>query len=208
MTEEFKKWIEEYISKCDSVVTTTDMAEAKFLEKSIVNAFEGFIPGLKNNLDFSWGNKREVDYIGNIKKLREKLKGLLFTNGSYKIGAETEDNKEPSVVVNTNNSISGSGNSTNTNTNTQNQTVNNTFDIKAELDNVRKELEDDESLGEADKEEINEKINEIEAVMNGSPTNNDKWRNLKDVINWVTTKGFKIGKLIMPVITKALFHEG
>ena len=57
------------------------------------------------------------------------------------------------------------------------------------------------------KKEINEKLNEIETVMDESPSNNEKWKKLKDVISWVTTKGYKVGEMVMPIITKSLFPD-
>ena len=206
MNDEFKRFIEEHINMCEDVLKFKNYSRAEELQGIIINAFSQFIPNIDSSLDCIWiyPSTRQVDYIGNIKKLRDKLKVLLITNGKYSIDNKTNMiNSNPAVVVNANSSVSGSGNSTNT----QNQTVNNTFDIKVELDKVRAEVEADEVLGDEDKEEINEKLNEIEEVMNESPTNNEKWKKLKGVVNWVTTKGFKIGKMIMPLITKALFPE-
>ena len=213
MNDDFKRFIEEHINMCEDVLKFKNYSRAEELQGIIINAFSQFIPNIDSSLDCIWiyPSTKQVDYIGNIKKLRDKLKVLLITNGKYSIDNKTNminsNPAVPAVVVNANSSVSGSGNSTNTNTNTQNQTVNNTFDIKVELDKVRAEVEADEVLGDEDKEEINEKLNEIEEVMNESPTNNEKWKKLKGVVNWVTTKGFKIGKMIMPIITKALFHE-
>ena len=47
------------------------------------------------------------------------------------------------------------------------------------------------SIKNTNKEEINEKLYEIEEVMNGSKTNNEKWKKLKGVDKWETTKGIK-----------------
>ena len=208
MNLDFKNYIQSYIDKCNIVLSSGDYNEAKALQELIISSFSNYIPNLAKSLDFKLPNQdKKVNYVGNILLLREKLEGFKLT---YKYEEdENKDKPKNNIVLHNNNIIKESGNSTNTssNTNTQNQTVNNTFDIKAELDKVRAEVEADEVLGEEDKEEINEKLNEIEEVMNGSPTNNEKWKKLKGVVNWVTTKGFKIGKMIMPLITKALFPE-
>lgn len=208
MNLDFKNYIQSYIDKCNIVISSGDYNEAKELQKLIISSFSNYIPNLAKSLDFKLPNQdKKVNYVGNIPLLREKLEVFKLT---YKYEEdENKDKPKNNIVLHNNNIIKESGNSTNTssNTNTQNQTVNNTFDIKAELDKVRAEIEADEVLGDEDKEEINEKLNEIEEVMNGSPTNNEKWKKLKGVVNWVTTKGFKIGKMIMPLITKALFPE-
>lgn len=201
MNDEFKRFIEEHINMCEDVLKSKNYSRAEELQGIIINAFSQFIPNIDSSLDCIWlyPSTRQVDYIGNIEKLRDKLKVLLITNGKYSI----DNNSNPAVVVNANSSVSGSGNSTNT----QNQTVNNTLDIKLELDKVRAEVEADEVLDDDAKEEINEKLNEIEEVMNGSPTNNEKWKKLKSTFSWIATKSYKVGQWIMPIITKALFPE-
>jgi hypothetical protein len=109
----------------------------------------------------------------------------------------------PHKSITLNNSIHGSGNSANTNNNTNINTV----DIKAELSKAREKIEADEMLEDEAKKEINEKLNEIETVMDESPSNNEKWKKLKDVVSWVTTKGYKVGEMVMPIITKLLFPD-
>lgn len=206
MNEDLKRYIEEFIDECNYYMSPIEYR--KLIEK-IVSVFNKEIPDITESLKTY--NKSIMDcsksqYADDLEILQNKLKFYLFKELNYK--KENDIKGEiGQVIINASSNVSGSGNSTNTNTNTQNQTVNNTFDIKVELDKVRAEVEADEVLGEKDKEEINEKLNEIEEVMNGSPGNNEKWKKLKGVVNWVTTKGFKIGKMIMPIITKALFPE-
>lgn len=208
MNEEFKKFIEEHINLCEDVLKSNNYMRAEELQDIIINVFSQFIPNINSSLDYImvFPSSRQVDYIGNIKKLKDKLRVLLITDGKYSIDNKPNMvNSKPSVVVNANSSVSGSGNSTNTQT--QNQTIHNTFDIKVKLDKVRAEVEADEVLDDDTKEEINEKLNEIEEVMNGASTNNEKWKKLKDTFKWVATKSYKVGEWIMPIITKALFQN-
>lgn len=206
MKEEFRKFIEEHIDKCDVILETKNYEAAKNLQDIIINAFSQFIPRIDESLDYIlvYPSSRQVDYIGNVRKLKDKLRILLMTGGTYSVDDKTVNTGNP-INITTNNGISNSGNSTNTNTNTS--TVNATFDIKAELDKARQTIEEDEVLGEDAKAEINEQLDQIETVMGEDQSNNDKWKKLKSVVNWVTTKGYKIGQLIMPLITKALFPE-
>lgn len=207
MKEEFRSFIEEHIDKCDVILETKNYEAAENLQDIIINAFSQFIPKIDESLDYIfYPSNRQVDYIGNIRKLKDKLKILLMTGGTYSVEDKKTKTGSP-INITTNNGISNSGNSTNTNTNTNTNTVNATFDIKTELDKARQTIEDDEVLGDEDKEEINAKLDEIETVMAEDPSNNEKWKKLKSVVNWVTTKGYKIGKLVMPLITKALFPD-
>lgn len=208
MNISLKEYIEDYIIQCNLQIISDKEETSRFILQ-VINVFYKDIPNIGMGLNRSSKYSKDMtdeDFREDLETIKQRLRFYLVkqlgSTGKMKV-----EKKSPSVIVNANSSVSGSGNSTNTNTNTQNQTVNNTFDIKVELDKVRAEVDADEVLGDEDKEEINEKLNEIEEVMNGSPTNNEKWKKLKGVVNWVTTKGFKIGKMIMPIITKALFPE-
>lgn len=201
---DFNKLIDEYIYKCDCVLNNSKipmaMNTAKIYEDEIISVFQNIIPDIFVGLDaYSYGG----DYISDIRKLKGKLSVLKAIQGDYK----RFNPKASNFSINNSNGINNSGNSTNNNTNTQNQTVTNAFDIKVQLDKVRAEVEADEVLDDDAKEEINEKLNEIEEVMNSSSTNNEKWKKLKSTFSWIATKSYKIGQWIMPIITKALFGD-
>lgn len=75
-------------------------------------------------------------------------------------------------------------------------------DIKAELSKVREEVEVNEILDDDAKAEIEEKLKEIEDIIDENLSNNDRWKKLKDVIIWTTTKGYKIGEMVLSIISK------
>lgn len=208
MSEDFKSIILEYMDKCDVVLKNNNYEQAKELQYDVINVFEQFIPAIYSTLDqiMVFPSSRKVDYIGNINKLKGKLRILLVTEGKYSLVNQEKDGGM-NLNISNNSSVSGSGNSTNTNTNTNTNNLNNTVDIKAELSKVREKIEADEMLDDDAKEEIKGKLDEIETVMDQNPTNNEKWKKLKGVVSWITTKGYKVGEMIMPLITKALFPE-
>ena len=201
MNQDKKAMINDYIKQCDKVLSTKDYNQAKELEKDITSVFFSEILNIKYGLDRHYGINQTsmIDYLGNIKKLEQKLK-LHLTN----IEALT-NNKESNLNTTfiNNNVVSDSGNSTNNNSNT----LTNIFDIKVELEKVKQIIEDDEILSEDDKEEINLKLQQLDDIINNNNTNNDKWKKSKEIITWVTTKGYKIGSLVMPLITKVLFPD-
>ncbi|WP_394884508.1 hypothetical protein [Clostridium butyricum] len=207
MTDEFRKFIEEHIHMCDEILERRHYQEAKKLQQTIINVFGEFIPNIDSSLDYLmfYPSDRQVDYLGNINKLRDKLRVLLMTDGKYSLDTKKTGQDRGDITINANSSVSGSGNSTNTNNNTN--TVNATFDIKVALDKARKEIEENEYLDDDAKAEINEQLDQIESVMGEDQSNNDKWKKLKSVVNWVSNKGYKIGQLVMPLITKALFPD-
>ena len=188
-------WLD-YIKKCTFLwcCSDEDVFEAKKLVEEIQEVFEGVIPDIGKSLEI---NKRHsIDWHYDCHEVCKDLRLL-----GKKLKIHYKGDKQVfinSTVNNTNN---------NNNINTQNQIVNNTFDFKVELDKVRAEVEADEALDDNVKEEINEKLNEIEEVMNGSLTNNEKWKKLKSTFSWIATKTYKVGQWIIPIITKALFPE-
>lgn len=203
MKEELKRCIEEYINKCNHVIEENNNSKAESLQDDIIGVFSTIIPKIMESLDYWVVEGQHVNYLGNIKLLKQRLNMLLLTEGTYSL--KPKESKAGSITLNANSSVSGSGNSTNTNTNTN--TVNATFDIKTELEKARKEVEENEYLDDDAKQEINEQLDQIESVMGEDKSNNDKWKKLKSVVNWVSNKGYKIGQLVMPLITRALFPD-
>lgn len=194
------------IAECDKCISSNNSVEAERLQQFIIDTYEHLIPKLYNSLSNYNGSMYEdndVDWIGDIKSLKKKLEFFLTTGGGFSNLNKNLDNK--GITVNSTNEIHDSGNSTNSNTN--NNTINNLIDIKAELSKVREKIEADEILDDESKEEINEKLNEIESVLDENPNNNEKWKKLKGVINWVTTKGYKIGEMVLPILTSAMFPD-
>lgn len=220
MTKETLDSMKMYIDRCDAVLKAEQVDSAAKLQNSILSIFSSLIPDLECGLStntaifdfcYNYDNNSNVedvvdntDYVGNIGLLKEKLKFHFNTKGA---NMKTSNHKTSDKSINVYNGIYDSGNSTNTNTNTNTNNLSNTVDIKAELAKARQLIEENETLDDEDKEEIKGKIDEIETVMSEEQTNNQKWSKLKGIVSWIGTKGYTIGKIIMPTITKALFPE-
>lgn len=203
-----KRAVYKFIQECDKVIESGDINVAEKLCSRIISLFKGCIPNIEDGLDaysgcYSMDEAIIVNYLYDVELLKEKLEFFVEASSIYSINKQEEKAISFKTEINNENGINHSGNSTNTNTNTLNNIVN----IKEELNRIRDEIESDEVLGEEDKEEINEKLDEIESIMDESNSNNDKWKKMKKIISWLTTKGYKIGKLIMPLVTKSLFTE-
>ena len=209
MNNSEKKQIEKYKDECSKVIKSGNRSDAEKLQTRIISIFKNFIPKIEDGLDnySGWGwldERHQVDFLGDIELLKEKLEFFVNADGLYCQRDEAEKRTvNLNTSINNDNGINNSGNSTNNNTNT----VNTTFDIKTELDKVRKELEENGYLDDDAKAEINEQLDQIDEVMSESSSNNEKWKKLKGVVSWVASKGYKIGEMVMPIITKALFPE-
>ncbi|MBX4272208.1 hypothetical protein [Clostridium estertheticum] len=210
MTEVMVKGLQRTIDECNECLSLGNLIGAEETQRFIVDTYSNIIPNLTSSLsNYSgmglYNDNFVVDWLGDMKVLKKKLEFFLDTEGGFSVNPKVTGKSGNGIIINNTTGIHGSGNSTNSNIN--NNTVNNTIDIKAELSKVREKIEADEMLDDDSKEEINAKLNEIESVIVEDPTNNEKWKKLKNVVNWVTTKGYKIGEMILPILTKAMFPK-
>lgn len=195
------KFIDNYITSCDYVIELNSENQAKDLEYELISIFQSIIKDIYTGLD-AYSHGVDVRYgfshIKDIKILKGKLILLKLIGGEY---SRFNSSNVNNVSIKNDNGINNSGNSTNTNTNT------NTVDIKAELSKVRDEIKEDEMLEDKLKEEIFERLDEIETVINDNPTNNEKWKKLKETISWIGTKSYGVAKLVAPLVIKAIFTD-
>lgn len=191
-----------YIKECDEVIASGNVGKAEELSDIIVSIFQNSIINIYDGLDsYSDSYDNNADHIKDIKLLRRKLEFFVNTKGKYSGKPVSDKSINVHAASNSSNSMNNSGNSTNTNTNI------NTVDIKAELTRVRDEIEANEYINSVEREEIIEKLDEIEDVIDESPTNNEKWDRLKGVVTWIGTKSYKIGEMIFPIILKSVFPD-
>ena len=91
-----------------------------------------------------------------------------------------------------------------TNNNTNNNTNINTNNLEVIFKQAKENIKKDESLSEEEIKEILEKIDEIEEVSKLDETRNKKWFKLRNLMNWLGTKGVNIAINILPLITEIL----
>ena len=200
-----EEFIESYLYKCRNSKVgrrsdAEDCRKAKTLIIEIVKTFKPYIPNIADSLYV-------INYSGAINEdeINEDLDTLEKILRFYLLNRKDGDGMIVNNINNSNHSsVSGSGNSTNTvspsisNTNT----VTNTFDVKIELQKLRTAFEDED-----DSEEINEKLDNIEAILNEDSSPKEKWKKGKDIFDWFMGKGFRFAKNFGPFFIKALFPE-
>ena len=176
MIETFKKAVDEDIQKCEDAIN--GKGNIKELYQQLYSKYppiiEGFDKRLKTIYDDSY-------YLPNIKIMKEKLllfKAMGYENISKEKGAQT--------VIN----------STNVNTNSVDVKINITFD------EVRKTVENMTALTDSEVEEILEKINELEKIIESKDRKTKKWENAKGIIKWIADKGVDVGIAMIPLLLK------
>ena len=118
-----------------------------------------------------------MDY--NLRQIYNKL--LTFQSLNYPgLGAAVAN--VPSTVVNI------------TNSNSNAMTV--TFD------SVRKTVDNMTSLPDEDIREIQNRINELEEIVDSKASKSKKWSQAKEIIKWIADRGVDVGIALLPLLLK------
>lgn len=180
--------VKEHINECEEALFSQDTESMRKLGTRMLSIYRLKVLSI---------NRWRV-FEPTIDNMEHLISALKLYQGELIDKQSIEELKQQKISLNA--SVNNSGNSTNTNTNTNT----NNLAIKAMFEEARKAIEDDESLGEEEIEEIISKINEIEEVGNEEISNPRKWRKLKDCVSWMSTKGVKIATTLMPLIMNIL----
>ena len=164
--------VKEHIIECEEALCNNDIENMRKLGTMILSVYRLKILTLNRWRSFE-------PTIENMERLISELK---LYQGELIDKQSIEELKQQKVSLSA--SINNSGNSTNTNTNTNTNTSTNNLDIKTMFEDARKIIEDDESLGEEEIEEIISKINEIEEIGNEEISKPKKWRKLRECVSW------------------------
>lgn len=83
-----------------------------------------------------------------------------------------------------------------------NVTVNTNVNISVTFEQVREQIEDMTSLTNEQTQEILDKINEIEKVVNSTDKKKNKWEKIKRVLVWLADKSCDVGTALLPLLLK------
>ena len=178
--------IEDYIFKCEKCLEANDLKDAQELVKIITSVYLKDIPTIKEGLDINKnvvtvpGASVKYDYIGDIRILKEKLI-------AYKAELYEKDTQPDSPLIAINNN--------NVNDNNSNSAV--SIDFK-NLTNVINEIPD-ESICLEEKEQIEDKINAIELLLQ----KNDKKKaqdKLWSILKFMIEKGIDVSIALLPYL--------
>lgn len=177
MTEDFKKIIDEDIAKCEEEITRGNKESRGTLHGVLISKYtkiiDGFAVGLHNLFYDNDGSYR----TDNLRRIKEKL--ILFKAMGYKNVYAVSEN---GITVNNNNQLTA--------------TINLTFN------EAKEKIENMTSLKDSEIEEIHEKIDELEKIINSSERKTKKWDKAKGIINWLANKGVDVAMTIIPLLLK------
>lgn len=167
----------------------TSEAEKLQLYKAVTTRYHGYIPKLSDGLyqyfpnRGLYGDVYGKELISNVESLYNKM--YTFKAMGYPVDDKmTSQQNTQMVQIN------------NSNTNE------NKVDINISFAETRKKIENMNSLPESEIEEILEKIEELEKIVNSQDRKNKKWENANSIIKWIADKGVDVGLAFLPLLMR------
>lgn len=185
----FKEMLSDDIEKIKSVLDLNGVEEKikQALYESITAKYHTYIPKLgqglyEYNASLEFYDEVTGDTLEyNLRQIRDKLLTFQSLNCPG-LGERIAD--IPNTIV------------TITNTN-QNENI-----MTVSFDTVREAVNRMTSLPDEDIEEIQNKINAIEYIVNSEDSRSKKWSKSKEIIKWIADKGVDVGIALLPLLLK------
>ena len=179
ITEDFKTIIMEDIKKCEEGINSGNKIRMTELHGTLLSKYAKIIDGFGENLKSLFYDDNGKYVKQNLETMRQKL--VLFQAMEYRNSYST---------------VAGDSNVTINNTNNMDVALNITFsDAKERVENMT-------SLKEVEIQEILEKIDELESIINSSERKTKKWDNAKEIIKWMADKSVDVGLTLLPLLLK------
>lgn len=181
ISEEVKVIIDEDIAKCDNEIKSGNKGSRGVLHSTLVSKYGKIIDGFKDDLLSLFYDNDGTSLTRNLETMRQKL--VLFKAMGYENRySKTETVAERSLTINNTNKIEAN--------------INITFP------EARTQVENMTSLQEDEIQEILNKIDELEKIINSSERKTKKWDKAKEIIKWIANKGIDVALTILPLVLK------
>lgn len=194
------EFIKSYINRCDEVIASGSIADADKLQDEIIGIFESQITDIKNMLDnYSlagvYDSNRQVDFIGDIKLIKQKLINYAISlednQNKMKYELELARLKQPQL------SAHAEANPT--------QTATAMSYVTITIEQVIKQLEKipEDSLTNTDKDILKEYLFSLEGIK-VAKDKNKFWGKAKEILKFIADKGIDVAIATLPYIIAGL----
>lgn len=194
--------LDQYIEKLDKA-SSLEQSEIEALIEDITRVFISQDELRELWLDYYNSYNDSDDLMSDVRKLKTKLEYnkavLIDENEKVKQRAKSEQEQRELEKLRLQVELKKTDitiTNTNTNTNENNNSVSVTFE------SVRDKVNNMTSLPDEDIEEIQNRIDEIEKIVNSKETKSKKWSKVKEIIKWIADKGVDVGIALLPLILK------
>ena len=192
--------LDQYIEKLDNA-SSLEQSEVEALIEDITRVFISQDELRELWLDYYNPYNDSNDLTSDVRKLKTKLEYnkavLIEENEKDKQRAKFEQEQRELEKLRLQVELKKTGITiNNTNTNENNNSVSVTFE------SVRDKVNNMTSLPDEDIEEIQNRIDEIEEIVNSKETKSKKWSKAKEIIKWIADKGVDVGIALLPLLLK------
>ena len=179
--------INSYIAEANQIIESKDIKLAMNFVRRIIPVFKEEIPNIHMHLDYTSINKTNKDYINDVLIIKSHLE-------NYKANLKSGliSNKGNGQTIN----VNASSNNINNNSNV--------MTINISIDEVRKNIVDNTYLGDTEKGELLQKLEEIEKLQKSQEPKFKKWNIAKGILSFILDKGADIAIMYIPQILKAI----
>ena len=169
------------IKICEELLAKEYVAESEFSHIKAKYSMDNpnFCSGFKNFVKTIGSEHNEKE---NVKILKSKLEYLLSTSTMR----HQVENNNRTQTINVNN------------------TLNNFVNINMDICEIREKINENTYLGDKDKEELLEKLDQIIDLQNSNESKSKKWNVAKSILAFIIDKGADIAIMYIPQILKAL----
>ncbi len=177
LTDEELKEFEKIELREDDVISLFIGMHSRY--SSLINDFPSDVNFEEIDFDDEIMDYRMAQYLKNV---IEKLDA--FRRMGYR---EMKREGSPNIVIHNENN---------------NHNENNLSNMLLSFQDAKQKIENMSALTDNEIEEILQKINQLEDVVNSAERKSKKWENVKGIIKWVADKSFDVAKIIIPLVLK------
>ena len=80
--------------------------------------------------------------------------------------------------------------------------INNQISVNITFDDVRSQVENMTSITEEETQELLERIDELEDIINSKDKKKTKWQKVSPILKWLADKSFDVAMVVIPLILK------
>lgn len=177
ITEDFIKIIDEDIKICEEFKNGLRPLDIEDYHNLLSSKYAKIIEGFNEGLYSTFYDTSNSAKLANIESMRQKL--ILFKAMGYE---NYVAKKAGNITFNNNNQLNAT--------------------ITVSFSDAKKQVEEMTSLKDEEIDEIQAKIDELEAIVNSADRKTKKWDKAKEIIKWVADKGIDVGLTLLPLILK------
>lgn len=165
----------------------TDLNTLKKLHKKIDSKYQSCIKDWAKSM---WGWNADFGFNYELlgeSSLVDNLESMLYKLSAYSMNLNRiskEDSMIFQPIIN----------------NTNNNNNNNQLNIQINFNEIRKKFETNNDYSTHEKNEIIDKINELEKIYVSTEVKGKKWEKIKSVLCWLLDKGVDVGIAFLPIL--------